>query len=135
MKRYLLVAGLCALSLPALAQTKYQAQLSGTQEVPPKQSGGAGTAMATLDGDKLTYEVTYSGLSGPATAAHIHGPAEAGANAGVLIPFANPASPIKGTATLTAQQLTDLKAGKEYVNVHTQQNPAGEIRGQLKVAQ
>lgn len=135
MKRYLLVAGLCALSLPALAQTKYQAQLSGTQEVPPKQSGGTGTAMATLDGDKLTYEVTYSGLSGPATAAHIHGPAEAGANAGVLIPFANPASPIKGTATLTAQQLTDLKAGKEYVNVHTQQNPAGEIRGQLKVAQ
>ena len=135
MYRTLMIAGLCALSLPALAQTKYQAQLSGAQEVPPKQSGGTGAATATLDGDKLTYEVTYSGLSGPATAAHIHGPAEPGANAGVLIPFSNAASPIKGTATLTPQQEADLKAGKEYVNIHTAQNPGGEIRGQLKPAQ
>ena len=53
----------------------------------------------------------------------------------MLVPFANPASPIKGTATLKPQEVTDLKAGKEYVNIHTQQNPAGEIRGQLKPAQ
>lgn len=135
MNRYLLVAGLCALSLPAMAQTKFQAQLSGSQEVPPKQSSGTGSATATLDGDKLTYDVTYNGLTGPATAAHIHGPAEPGANAGVLVPFANPASPIKGTATLTPQQVSDLKAGKEYVNVHTKQNPGGEVRGQLKPEQ
>ena len=133
MLRTLLVAGLCVASLPALAQ-KYDAQMSAAQEVPSKQSAGTGAATATLDGDKLTYEITYKGLSGPATAAHIHGPAEPGANAGVLVPFSNPASPIKGTVTLTPQQVTDLKGGKEYVNVHTQQNPGGEIRGQLKPA-
>lgn len=134
MTRTLVAAALCLLSLPAFAQ-KYQAQLSGAQEVPPKQTSGAGMVTATLAGEMLTYEVTYQGLSGPATAGHIHGPADAGANAGVMIPFANPTSPIRGTATLTPQQVTDLKAGKEYVNIHTQQNPGGEIRGQLKPAQ
>ena len=133
MFRTLIVAGLCMASLPAFAQ-KYEAQLSAAQEVPPKQSKGTGTATATLNGDKLTYDVTYKDLSGPATAAHIHGPAEPGANAGVLVPFANPASPIKGTVDLTPQQAADLKAGKEYVNIHTKENPGGEIRGQLKPA-
>ncbi len=132
--RYALIALFSLLAIPAFAQ-KYQAQMSGAQEVPPKQTSGTGNATVTLDGDKVTYEVEYSGLSGPATAGHIHGPAEPGANAGVNVPFANPASPIKGTATLTPQQVTDLKAGKEYVNIHTQQNPGGEIRGQLKPAQ
>ena len=134
MNRILLVAGLCMLAAPAFAQ-KYTAQLSGQQEVPPNQSKGTGSATATLNGDKLTYEVDYKGLTGPATAAHIHGPAEPGANAGVLAPFANPSSPIKGTVTLKPQQVADLKAGKTYVNVHTAEHKGGEIRGQLKPAQ
>ncbi len=131
MRKFLLAAAFCATALPAMAQ-KYQAELSGAQEVPPKTTNGNGSATLTLDGDKLTYEITYQGLSGPATAAHIHGPADIGANAGVMLPFANPASPIKGTATLTAEQAAELKAGKTYVNVHTQQNGGGEIRGQVK---
>jgi hypothetical protein len=136
MKHFVLAAGLCVFALPALAQaTKFQAQLSGSQEVPAKQSNGTGTATATLDGNTLNYTVEYSGLSGPATAAHFHGPAEPGANAGVVVPFANPASPIKGTATLNDQQKADLMAGKWYANVHTQQNPGGEIRGQMQRAQ
>jgi hypothetical protein len=136
MKRFLVAAAFCAFTLPALAQTtRFQGQLSGAQEVPAKQSNGKGTATATLNGNTLEYTVEYSGLSGPATAAHFHGPADAGANAGVVVPFANAASPIKGTATLNDQQKADLMAGKWYANVHTQQNPGGEIRGQMQKAQ
>lgn len=135
MKRVLAAAVFCAFALPAMAQTKFQGQLSGSQEVPPKQSNGTGTATATLNGNTLEYTVEYSGLSGPATMGHFHGPAEPGANAGVVVPFANPASPIHGTATLNDQQKADLMAGKWYANIHTQQNPGGEIRGQMQRAQ
>lgn len=107
--------------------------LSGSQEVPPVASEGTGTLDATFDRDtrRLTYTVTHSGLSGPATAAHFHGPAAPGQNAGVVIPFANPASPIKGEATLTEAQAADLLAGRWYVNVHTAAHPGGEIRAQV----
>ncbi len=138
MSRHRLLATICVASLPLLTQTawaqKYEASLSAAAEVPPKQTAGTGTASMALDGNKLNYEITYKDLTGPATAAHIHGPAEPGANAGVMVPFANPASPIKGTVNLTPEQVEALKAGKEYVNVHTAQNPGGEIRGQIKPA-
>jgi hypothetical protein len=96
-------------------------------------SSGTGTGTFTYDPatHTLTYNVTYSGLSGPAAAAHIHGPAEPGANAPPVVPFANAASPITGTATLTDAQAADLAAGKWYVNVHTAANRGGEIRGQI----
>jgi hypothetical protein len=67
----------------------------------------------------LTWTATYTGLSGPATAAHFHGPAAPGANAGVVLPFPSAASPIQGTATLTEAQAIDLLAGRWYVNIHT----------------
>ena len=94
----------------------------------------AGTGTADFDYDaaskKLTWKITYSGLSGPATAAHFHGPAAAGANAGVKVAIPNPAtSPIEGSATLTDEQAADLVGGKYYVNIHTAANPGGEIRG------
>jgi hypothetical protein len=98
------------------------------------KSSGKGTATATLDTNTktLTWTVDYSGLSGPATAAHIHGPADPGANAGIVIPFTgNLASPIKGSATLSDAQMAQLEAGKWYVNIHTEANKPGEIRGQL----
>ena len=100
---------------------------------PGVTSTGTGTGAFTYDAatHTLTYNVTYTGLSGPAVAAHIHGPAEPGANAGVVVPFASAASPISGTAVLTDAQATDLAAGKYYVNVHTAANKGGEIRGQI----
>lgn len=82
---------------------------------------------------KFTYSVTYKGLSGPATAAHFHGPADPGANAPPVVPIPSDklASPIKGDATLTDAQAADLAAGKWYFNVHTAAHGPGEIRGQV----
>ena len=96
-------------------------------------SSGKGTGTFTYDPGThvLTYTVTYEGLTGPAVAAHIHGPADPGANGPPVVPFANAASPITGTATLTDAQAADLAAGKWYVNVHTAANKGGEIRGQI----
>ena len=137
MFRPLTLAAVCALALSACAPMVFTGQLSGAQEVPPTRSSGTGTATATLfpSTNALTWKVEYSGLSGPATAGHIHGPAAPGANAPVVLPFANPASPINGGATLTDAQKTDLMAGAWYVNLHTAANPGGEIRGQLQRTQ
>ena len=112
----------------------FHATMKGATEVPPTTSGGTGTVEATLDTATkvLTYTMTYSGLTGPAMAAHFHGPAGPGVNAPVLVPLSPPlTSPIKGTATLTAAQVTDFMDGKVYANVHTAANKGGEIRGQL----
>ncbi len=132
---------LFALSIagPAAAGTEvFHAVLSGASEVPPHDGGGTGEVKATLDTvtRELSYSVTFAGLSGPATMAHIHGPAMPGANAGVMVVLggANPTSPIAGKATLTMAQMADLEAGRTYVNVHTAKNPKGEIRGQLAQA-
>ncbi|HJS86282.1 MAG TPA: CHRD domain-containing protein [Acetobacteraceae bacterium] len=110
------------------------APMDAAQEVPPNQSKGTGSMEGTLNRStkELTYTVTYQNLTGPATAAHFHGPANPGQNAPVVIPLQQPlTSPIKGKATLTDQQMNDLLANKWYVNVHTQANPGGEIRGQV----
>ena len=116
---------------PAFAE-KMKATLDGKSEVPPNASTGTGTADINYDPatKKLTWKLTYSGLSGPATAAHFHGPAEAGKNAGVAVAIPNAGtSPAEGSATLTDAQAADLMAGKYYINVHTAANPGGEIRG------
>jgi len=133
------VLALCVVSGVAQAETKiFRATLAGASEVPPTASAGTGAATATLDTAtrKLDWDVTFSGLTGPAMAAHIHGPANPGQNAGVLIPFGKGpfTSPIKGSTTLTAAQMADLEAGKYYVNIHTAANKGGEIRGQLQPA-
>ena len=120
---------------PALADTeKFTATLDGGQQSPPVTTKGKGTATLTFDTakKKLSWNVKYSGLSGPAVAAHIHGPADMGANADPVIPFKKLKSPIKGSATLTDAQAADLEAGKYYVNVHTKANPDGELRGQIE---
>ena len=122
-----------ALAGPAFAE-KMKATLDGKSEVPPNTSAATGSADIDYDAasKKLTWKLTYSGLSGPATAAHFHGPAEAGKNAGVAVAIPNAtASPAEGSATLTDAQAADLTAGKYYINVHTAANPGGEIRGQV----
>ena len=112
----------------------YKAALTSAAEVPATDSKGSGALTATYDtaSKKLTYTVTYKDLSGPAAAAHFHGPADAKTNAGVVVPVKDmTASPLKGEATLTDAQAADLQAGKWYFNVHTAANKGGEIRGQV----
>lgn len=122
-----------AFASPAFAE-KFKATLDGNSEVPPNATTGKGEADIDYDpsSKKLTWVLIYSGLTGPATAAHFHGPAEAGKNAGVAVAIPDAAkSPAKGSATLTAAQAADLEAGRYYVNIHTAAHPAGEIRGQV----
>lgn len=129
-----LAALLGASSLARAEMLTYKANIDATQEVPANDSKGKGTAELTYDtvSKNLTWTVTFDGLSGPATVAHFHGPAEAGKNAGVaLLIGQNPTSPAKGTATLTDAQAADLMGGRWYVNVHTAANRGGEIRGQV----
>jgi Cu/Zn superoxide dismutase len=123
------------------AATTYKATLNATSEVPPNQSPATGTATVTYDDSTktVTWEGTFTGLSGPATAAHIHGPAEAGKNAGVIVPMSQAGtpftSPFKGSMQLADDKAgalaSALTAGQAYVNVHTDANKGGEIRGQL----
>ena len=118
---------------PAFAE-KLKATLDGKSETPPNASTATGKADIDYDAasKKLTWKLTYSGLTGPATAAHFHGPAEPGKNAGVAVAIPNATtSPNEGSATLTDAQAADLLAGKYYVNIHTAANPGGEIRGQV----
>jgi hypothetical protein len=128
----LAIGAAVAFAGPAFAD-KMKATLDGKQEVPPNTSAGNGTADIDYDAasKKLSWKLNYSGLSGPAIAAHFHGPAEAGKNAGVAVPISNTASGSEGSATLTDAQAADLTAGKYYVNIHTDANKAGEIRGQV----
>ena len=109
---------------------------SGASEVPSVMTDATGIVEASLGSgtNVLTWKITYSGLSGPATGAHFHGPAMAGQNAGVVVPISAPlASPISGSATLTPAQAADLSAGRWYVNLHTAAHPNGEARGQMGV--
>ncbi|CAB3790905.1 CHRD domain-containing protein [Pararobbsia alpina] len=130
-----------SLVAPALVSAKtvdLKADLLSSTEVPPNTSKGHGRLQGTYDTSSktLTWKVSYADLSGPTTAAHFHGPAPAGQNAGVVIPIPKDglASPIEGKATLTEQQESDLMSGNWYFNVHTAQNPGGEIRGQVEAA-
>ncbi len=123
------------LGSPAWAETAHLiAKLSTAAEIPAKSGPGIGSVDAMLDtaSGKLKYTITYDGLSGRATAAHFHGPASASESAGVAVKITGDlTSPIEGEAMLTPEQADALMAGRWYVNIHTANNPSGEIRGQL----
>ena len=131
----LALAALLVAGSPALAETvAFKGELKGANEVPPIDSKGSGTVTATYDtaSKKLSWKINYSGLTGNATAAHFHGPADRDKNAAVVVPIVGSvASPIEGSATLTEAQAADLIAGRWYFNIHTAAHGPGEIRGQM----
>jgi len=129
------LAALLFAAAPAWAESlTFTATLEGASEVPPNDSQGTGMVEATYDTETMAFAwtITYSGLTGDASAAHFHGPAPAGENAGPVVPIEGAlASPISGSATLTDAQAGDLMNGLWYFNIHTAQYPDGELRGQL----
>ena len=127
---------------------RFTAALAASKEVEPPTpitSGATGTTAFTLTGTTVSYAIDVTGLSSNATAAHIHGPASATQNAGVIVPLTPVAAQTNGrlaTGTFTAASITAagvsfdsllvlMRNGNAYVNVHTTANPAGEIRGQI----
>jgi hypothetical protein len=132
------VFSLGMLATPAFAEVlNFHATLTGAEEVPANDSAGTGMVEATFDTDTkvFAWTITYEGLTGDATAAHFHGPAAVGENAGPVVPIEGAlASPIAGEATLDDAQATDLQAGMWYFNLHTAQYPDGELRGQVTKA-
>jgi len=119
---------------PASAEVvTYKVQLLPSSEVPPNDSKGSGSIEATYDtaSRKLSWTATYSGLTGAATMAHFHGPADVGVNASPVVPQNGLDSPMKGEATLTEAQAAQFTSGKWYFNIHTAQNKGGEVRGQI----
>ncbi len=139
MRSFSKVLALAAFTLllgnPAWAETvRLTAKLSTAAEVPAKSGPGTGSVDAMLDTEsgKLKYTITYDGLSGQATAVHFHGPASATESAGVAVKINGVlTSPIEGETMLTPEQANALMTGRWYVNIHTANNPSGEIRGQL----
>ena len=138
------LAAVAAISLLAAgganaATEKFMAKLDAATESPANDSKGMGMVNGALDTatKMFSYDVSYSGLSGPAMAAHFHGPAAPGTNGPPALPV--PAAGIMngmihGSATLTDAQITDLEGGKWYFNIHTQAHGGGEVRGQLMMA-
>ena len=126
----------CGMMRPSQKMDIFEANLTPSQEVPPADSTATGSAEVQFNANtnKVTWKVMFNGLTGPATAGHIHGPAPVGANAGVVIPFAGNlnAQPVMGEMTVTPAQYADMAAGLYYVNIHTDRFPGGEIRGQLR---
>jgi len=131
---------------PALQTATYVANMSTANEVPAVPGTASGTATFTLNGKTLSYVVTVNNLSANAAASHIHGGA-ANANGGILYPFTAASvqsgqvasgtidltQPVSnGTTSISGDSLlTLLDKGLLYTNVHTANNPGGEIRGQI----
>ena len=134
---FAILLGVLGAGLTEADAASFKVPLTGAQGVPPVDTSGSGTADVTYDPTTgvVTWNITYSGLSSPATMAHFHGPAKQGQNASPVIWLSTqgsqPTNPMTGTATLTPEQAKQFSAGEWYINVHTKSHPAGEIRGQV----
>lgn len=143
---------------PASAATIYTTVLSGANEVPSSGSAALGSVTLTLDGNLLTVNEAFSGLTTPGAAAHIHCCSAIGVNAPVAVPFPGFPALTAGTymqtfdlsllgtysggfvnanggtaASAEAAFLAGLNAGQTYANIHDMSFPGGEIRGQVAV--
>ncbi len=159
LKNTVFACALAALTVTvASASTIYTATLSGANQVPPISSTASGTASLTLDGNDLSVDVMFTGLTTPAAAGHIHCCAPEGTNAAVAVPFAGLPSVISGSyshvfdlslssvynpaflagyaSTSDAEMalMAALNSGMTYTNIHDATYPAGEIRGQNAAA-
>ena len=154
----LLAGGLTASR--AEGQAVSTGDLDGLSAVPPTPSAGTGTADVTVDGDQLTVDLSFSGLTGNSIASHLHCCTAAGTNVGVAILFPGfPTGVTSGTYAHTfdlasaatylpafitanggtaeaarAALLAGMANGWTYTCVHSTTSPGGEIRSQLDFA-
>jgi hypothetical protein len=129
-------------------EQKFVATLSGQEEVPPTNSQATGMAEFTVTGENAEYSVNASNIQ-DVTAGHIHS-GKQGENGPIVVTlFKNdsPTNEVSETGSITADKLEGPMAGKQltdlvtamnngdtYVNIHTEQNPNGEIRGQTTIS-
>ncbi len=143
----LFIACVATLALTACGgATELNTTLSGAAEKPNAvTTSGSGTAKVTIDGDKLEVSGSFKDLSSNASAAHIHGPVGADGTGPVFcdlnVPVGTSGSIGAGSGgnacsgkTLSDANVTDFEGGKMYINIHTANFGAGEIRGDLKKA-
>lgn len=156
MTRTLAIAVSAGIAVTAAADhiTTYSFELNTEQTNPGANipdgfnpMGDAVVNINTLD-NEIDWVITYSGLTGPINApgAHFHGPAAMGSNGGVQVdivgdaggtgagaPLGQPASGqlIGSYVGMTDQQISDILGGLWYINIHTDLNPSGELRGQV----
>lgn len=116
----------------------FTAYLTAAGERPTNNSPGTGFGVFVLEGNSLSFNIRYSGLTGEARNGHIHGPVDTTTNAPVLIDLApynggawGSNGTLSGVVTLNDLQKSHLLAGRTYVNLHTLLFPGGEIRGQI----
>lgn len=126
--------------LPQATAVPFTAPLTGLSERPtPITNSASGTAFFSLEGNQLSFSISYRDLSSASVAAHIHGPSAATNTAGVLVDlapfngggFGATSGTLAGTVTLSSNQLVILRSGQAYVNVHSTMFGPGEIRGQI----
>jgi len=134
-RRIVLLLGVAVLAFAAVAVASPAKEIMAGAKLDAMQdhakSNGKGTFTATIKGTKISWKLVFHGLTGPASAAHIHLGAK-GVAGDVLIALCGPCKTTQtGTGTATAAQVKDMLAGKTYVNVHTAKYPNGEIRGQI----
>ena len=110
-----------------------KARLDGAQAGVSTSADGAGLFSYNDANGQLTWTVTYRNLSSMIVAAHLHGPASPGQDAGVVVPFTTGPSPLTGSAVITPAQASELLGGLWYANIHSANFPNGEIRGQLSL--
>jgi len=140
-------------AISSTGQQTFTATMTGSEEVPPKNTQATGSAkfVSSSDGNSMTYRVRVAHING-VTMAHIHS-GSIGKNGPIVVTLFKSAAPTgpmngplsQGTITsanlegpLKGKTISDLvkliNDGKAYANVHTQQNPKGEIRGQISTS-
>jgi hypothetical protein len=134
----------------AQGQTKFWFNLTGSEEVPPVQTnatGMAGISAYTVAGDSITYDINATNIQG-VTAGHVHfgKPGENGPIVFTMFKYDSPRNEVLETGTITADKLEGPMMGKKvsdlafaggngslYMNIHTVENPNGEIRGTASI--
>lgn len=128
-----LMLSCCLVIAGAASAQSFVASIDGLQQVPSTPSPGVGQGCFSYDSATmmLSFDISFSGLINAEIAAHFHGPAPVGINAGVQFPLPLGSPKIGSVGPLNALQQADLFSGLWYVNIHTNLHPTGEIRGQV----